>query len=58
MSKTKTVKKEEPSAEDTTTIQIEEAAYYISLNRGRYSLVGDELNDWHEAEKTVRDRLG
>ena len=38
---------------DGRTEQIEEAAYYSWLNRERYAQVGDELNDWIEAEKEV-----
>lgn len=36
---------------------IEEAAYFSWLNRGRYAQPGDELNDWIEAEKQVRNSL-
>ena len=44
-----------PEDSDETTQMIEEAAYYIGLERGRGSKPGDELNDWFEAEKAVRD---
>jgi hypothetical protein len=68
MNKSKTIKTERIPAEekapqlvaedvDETTQQIEEAAYYIGLNRGRYSHPGDELTDWYEAEKTVKENL-
>jgi len=43
-------------AEDSKQ-QIEEAAYYIGLNRGRNSQAGDHLNDWFEAEKAVQENL-
>jgi|GEM_PF-2451386 len=36
---------------------VEEAAYFSWLNRGRYAQPGDELNDWIEAEKQVRNSL-
>jgi hypothetical protein len=42
---------------DETTQQIEEAAYYIGLNRMNNSQPGDHLNDWYEAEKAVREDL-
>ncbi len=42
---------------DETTQQIEEAAYYIGLNRRNNSHPGDELNDWYEAEKAVKEDL-
>ena len=42
---------------DESQQQIEEAAYYIGLNRVQNSHAGDELNDWFEAEKAVRDNL-
>ncbi|HEY5037799.1 MAG TPA: DUF2934 domain-containing protein [bacterium] len=42
---------------DETTQMIEEAAYYIGLNRGRNSNEGDALNDWFEAEKAVKENL-
>ena len=40
---------------DETTQEIEEAAYYVGLNRGRNSHPGDEVSDWLEAEKAVRE---
>ena len=58
---TEKIPAEEPSPKlaaedlDETTQMIEEAAYYIGLDRGRYSQPGDELNDWFEAEKAVRE---
>lgn len=66
MNKSKIIKEERIPAEekspklapedaDETTQMIEEAAYYIGLERGRYSHPGDELNDWFEAEKAVRE---
>ncbi len=36
---------------------IEEAAYYIGLNRQRDSKPGNELNDWFEAERAVKEDL-
>ncbi|HEY5037724.1 MAG TPA: hypothetical protein VIJ93_01475 [bacterium] len=42
---------------DESKQQIEEAAYYIGLNRVNNSHAGDELNDWFEAEKAVRENL-
>jgi len=42
---------------DETTQQIEEAAYYVGLNRGRNSHPGDEVTDWLEAEKAVKEDL-
>ena len=42
---------------DETTQQIEEAAYYIGLNRRINSHPGDELNDWYEAERAVKENL-
>ena len=42
---------------DETQQQIEEAAYYIGLNRVNNSHAGDHLNDWFEAEKAVRENL-
>ena len=41
-------------AEDTKQ-QIEEAAYYIGLNRVNNNHAGDELTDWFEAERAVRE---
>lgn len=68
MNKNKTIKTERIPAEekapklvaedvDETTQQIEEAAYYIGLNRRINSHPGDELNDWYEAEKAVKENL-
>jgi hypothetical protein len=42
---------------DETQQQIEEAAYYIGLNRVNNSHAGDHLNDWYEAEKAVKENL-
>jgi hypothetical protein len=42
---------------DETTQSIEEAAYYIGLNRRNHSHPGDELNDWFQAEKAVKESL-
>jgi hypothetical protein len=42
---------------DETQQSIEEAAYYIGLNRKNYSQPGDHLSDWLEAEKTVHEDL-
>jgi hypothetical protein len=44
------------AADDETTRQIEEAAYYSWLNRGRYAQAGNELNDWIDGEKEVRNK--
>ncbi len=43
--------------EDETQQQIEEAAYFIGLNRGRDSNSDYQLNDWFEAEKAVKENL-
>jgi Protein of unknown function (DUF2934) len=37
---------------------IEEAAYHNWLDRGRYAQPGNELDDWLEAEKRVRNGAG
>jgi hypothetical protein len=42
---------------DETQQSIEEAAYYIGLNRRNYSQPGDELSDWLEAEKKIKEDL-
>jgi len=42
---------------DDSKQSIEEAAYYIGMNRKRYSHPGDHLNDWFEAEKAVKENL-
>jgi hypothetical protein len=68
MTHLKIVKKEIPppeekapklNPEDTedTKQQIEEAAYYIGLNRVNNSHAGDELTDWFEAERAVRENF-
>ena len=68
MTKPKAIKTEQiPTEEKATKLvaedmdeskqQIEEAAYYIGLNRVNNSHAGDELNDWFEAEKAVRENL-
>jgi len=68
MNKNKAIKSEHIPAEekapklmaedvDETTQQIEEAAYYIGLNRVNNSHAGDHLNDWFEAEKKVKENL-
>jgi hypothetical protein len=44
-----------PEDADETTQMIEEAAYYIGLDRGRNASPGDHLNDWFEAEKAIRE---
>jgi len=41
------------TAEETSK-QVEEAAYYSYLNRGRLEQAGDDLTDWLEAEKNIR----
>jgi hypothetical protein len=43
------------STSEGSTHQIEETAYYTWLNRERYAQTGDELGDWIEAEKAVRN---
>jgi hypothetical protein len=43
-----------PEDVDDSKQSIEEAAYYIGMNRERYSHPGDHLNDWYEAEKTIQ----
>lgn len=45
-----------PTPEEITK-KIEEAAYYTWLDRGRYAQPGNELDDWFEAEKELRDSL-
>ena len=42
---------------DESKQSIEEAAYYIGMNRRQYSHPGDELNDWFEAERAVKGNL-
>ena len=42
---------------DESKQSIEEAAYYIGLKRQKHSHPGDELNDWFEAEKAVKENL-
>ncbi len=42
---------------DETSQMIEEAAYYIGLNRQLNSQAGDSLSDWFEAEKAVKKDL-
>jgi hypothetical protein len=44
-----------PEDVDDSKQSIEEAAYYIGMNRERYSHPGDHLNDWYEAEKAIRE---
>jgi hypothetical protein len=46
-----------PEDVDDSSQSIEEAAYYIGMNREKYGHAGDHLNDWYEAEKAVRDNL-
>jgi hypothetical protein len=46
-----------PEDADETTQQIEEAAYYIGLNRERHSFPGDNLTDWYDAEKAIKENL-
>ena len=43
-----------PETAEDDKQEIEEAAYYIGLNRERNSHVGDEWNDWYNAEKKIR----
>jgi hypothetical protein len=42
---------------DDSKQSIEEAAYYIGMNRERYSHPGDHLNDWFEAEKALQENV-
>ncbi len=44
-------------AEDLYTAKrsIETAAYYLSLERNRYAQPGDELSDWLQAEKKIKE---
>jgi hypothetical protein len=42
---------------DESSQSIQEAAYYIGLKRKQYAHPGDELNDWFEAEKAVKENL-
>ncbi len=42
---------------DESKQSIEEAAYYLGMQRKQYSHPGDELNDWLEAEKAVKANL-
>ena len=56
MAKTKTVKIAKSPTMEESRQQIEEAAYYSFLNRGRYAQPGDEINDWMEAEKEIKER--
>ncbi|GEM_PF-1327462 len=42
---------------DDSKQSIEEAAYYIGMNRERYSHPGDHLNDWFEAEKAIQENM-
>jgi hypothetical protein len=50
-------KSEEPKpSHDAQKVEIEMAAYYRWLNRG--CPVGDDMNDWVEAEKDVKGKKG
>jgi hypothetical protein len=53
MANKKTVKTALFPTEGETRKRIEEAAYYSFLNRGRYAQLGNEMNDWIEAEREV-----
>lgn len=44
-----------PEDIDETQQSIAEAAYYIALNRDRYSIPGDALSDWLAAEKAIQE---
>jgi hypothetical protein len=46
-----------PEDAEETCQSIEEAAYYIGLNRDRDSRPGDATTDWLEAEKAVKENL-
>jgi hypothetical protein len=46
-----------PEDIDENQQSIEEAAYYIGLNRGRHNHPGDHLSDWLQAEKAVKEDL-
>jgi hypothetical protein len=51
---TKIVKPAIPLTAEQISKHIEEAAYYKWLNRGYLAQVSDEMNDWVEAEKEIR----
>ena len=42
---------------DESKQSIEEAAYYIGLERQKHSHPGDDLTDWFEAERAVKENL-
>jgi hypothetical protein len=42
---------------DESKQSTEEAAYYAGMKRNQYAHPGDELNDWLEAEKAIRENL-
>ena len=46
-----------PEDTDESKQSIEEAAYYIGMNRRQHGHSGDELNDWFQAEKAVKENL-
>ncbi len=54
MAKAKTAQLPPLKTGDEIKKNIEDAAFYSWLNRGRYAQVGDELSDWIDAEKKVR----
>jgi hypothetical protein len=51
------IQKLNPEDAEDTKQRIEEAAYYIGLNRVNNSQAGDELNDWFEAERAVQENF-
>ena len=46
-----------PEDMDENQQSIEEAAYFIGLNRSQYNHPGDPLSDWLQAEKAVKENL-
>jgi hypothetical protein len=42
---------------DESSQMIEEAAYYIGLNRQTNNQEGDSTSDWYSAEKKMREDL-
>ncbi len=42
---------------DDSKQSIEVAAYYLGMERNQYSQPGDELNDWLQAEKAVKENI-
>jgi hypothetical protein len=46
-----------PEDIDESKQSIEEAAYYIGMKRNQYGHPGNELDDWLEAERAVKENL-